>query len=131
VSNAKPTSGVDPEPTVRKIECFEILCAGCGTDPFEEGIPHFTSTVEAVKYLPAWVWDDPERPVCPNCHVKALCARDGHVWGDWRECLCGGRIAEHATACRRVRYCERDHEDYGSCSARQKGDRHEHVRTDH
>jgi hypothetical protein len=97
--------------SVRTRVCVEVGCDGGCTNPFADfdWTPHFESVGQARAELAGWRWNDVDGTVlCPGCSAAADCARDGHRWGEWLECRCGGRISGHGPdGCPRYRICGR------------------------
>ncbi len=82
-------------PQTRIRTCVWIECAGCGTDSFDDGIPHFADEAEALAQLlgdPAvesdegWGWTQRRdgRLLCRACSDHADCEDHGHEMTDWR-----------------------------------------------
>jgi hypothetical protein len=68
--------------------CVVIVCDGCD-DPWgedSEGIPHFDSESEAVKYVRGCDWIViGAKALCGRCAARETCAKTGHKWMDWRD----------------------------------------------
>lgn len=121
------TAPAGPVPTVQVVTCVVLTCATCGDSPwdFDDFTPHFPSLAEAR----AATADDPDpdrrwrwtqipagwATTCPDCINRQTCAEQGHQWGPWIDCRCGGSNPAHTpTGCRPWRFCDRcaafDHE---------------------
>ena len=69
--------------TISAQQCVVVSCDGCGDGCWEDGIPHFPTTEEAVAYVEGAgfvvvghvVW-------CPDCARKRECVRLGHTYVD-------------------------------------------------
>ena len=97
--------------TVTLLRCLLITCNTCG-DPGEDGdagVPHFETIEQARDYLDDWeISPDAGMVTCEGCVARRVCAEQGHDPGEWVDCRCGGRIAEHrARGCDQFRHCTR------------------------
>ena len=89
--------------------CFTVACSQCGAAPeYDDGTIHYPTSDEALNSAVEhceWTRDG-DRLLCTSCAAVEVCARDGHQWGDWRRCLCGGRVPSHLSG-RDLRFCKR------------------------
>ena len=76
------TSPAPNPPPVETTICVIVTCARCGPDAFDDdgGPWHWPSLDQARLGLEDWDWTDPQAPICPACHIRELCHREGHIW---------------------------------------------------
>jgi hypothetical protein len=79
----------DQHPQVHVEQCVWIECAGCGTQSYDEGTPHFDSEAQARTALLGedgygWTERGDGRLLCRSCSESADCAEVGHQMGPWR-----------------------------------------------
>lgn len=102
-------------PQVKSQRCVWIECAGCGTDCYDEGTPHYSSEAEARAQLiseDGWGWTERNNGelLCRACGTGADCAEHGHEMSpwftypadpeiEWRHCAhCGAAIEDRLVA---------------------------------
>lgn len=102
--------------SIEQITCTVVKCDGCGDGYQHEdegGTPHFTDAEDAAVLFRdrdegqgyGWTKQD-QITLCRTCSVERLCFIEGHVWSEWRDCLCGGRNRDDLLGMR-VRSCDR------------------------
>lgn len=136
---------------ITEVACCTAKCDDCGDgwqDGDFDGMPHFKDRTEALMYLIGlpptgdgdtdedanednWGWtltepDGAEILLCKTCTATRFCTAQGHDWGEWRTCMCGGTSDRHDNGTTsRWRHCQRPNccaaenvDEPGECEAR-------------
>ena len=92
--------------------CVTVVCDVCAAAAGDAagGVAHFAGVGQARAALggEGWVVCAGGQVLCAGCAAARVCAEQGHDFGGWRGCRCGGRVRGPAGGgCARWRGCLR------------------------